>query len=93
MTKYWRRQKISVDKILAHGNYWRRQNIGADGNYWRRQNIGIDKILASTAADFSQTSLKISFVSLMALIPLHAVAKCGVASGCSAFMGGLSPPL
>jgi hypothetical protein len=44
----------------------------------------------STAADFSQTSLKISYVSLMVLIPLHAVAKCGVASGRPAFMGGLS---
>jgi hypothetical protein len=45
----------------------------------------------STAADFSQTSLKISYVSRMVLIPLHAVAKCGVASGRPAFMGGLSP--
>ena len=47
----------------------------------------------STAADFSQTSLKISYVSLMVLLSLHAVAKCGVASGSPAFMGGLSPAL
>jgi hypothetical protein len=47
----------------------------------------------STAADFSQTSLKISYVSLMMEIPLHAVAKCGVAFSRPAFMGGLSPTL
>jgi hypothetical protein len=47
----------------------------------------------STAADFSQTSLKISYVSLMVLLSLHAVAKCGVASGRPAFMGGVSPVL
>ncbi len=35
-------------------------------------------------------ALKISFVSQMVLIPLHAVAKCGIASGQPAFMGGLS---
>jgi hypothetical protein len=29
----------------------------------------------------------------MVLKTLHAVAKCGVASGCPAFMGGLSPVL
>ncbi len=45
----------------------------------------------STTADFSQTSLKISYISLMVLIPLHAVTKCGVASGRRAFMVGLSP--
>jgi hypothetical protein len=44
----------------------------------------------STAADFSQTSLKISYVSLMVLFSVHAVAKYGVASGCPAFMGRLS---
>jgi hypothetical protein len=47
----------------------------------------------STAADFSQTLLKISYVSLMVLLSLHAVAKCGVASSRPAFMGGLSPVL
>jgi hypothetical protein len=41
----------------------------------------------STAADFSHTSLKISFVSQMVLIPLHAVDKCGIASGRPAFYG------
>jgi hypothetical protein len=36
---------------------------------------------------------KISFVSQMVLIPLHAVAKCGIASGYPTFLGGLSPAL
>ncbi len=35
----------------------------------------------------------ISYVSQEVLIPSHAVAKCGVASGRPAFMGGLSPAL
>jgi hypothetical protein len=47
----------------------------------------------NTAADFSQTSLKLSYVSLMVLLSFHAVAKCGVASGHPAFMSGLSPVL
>jgi hypothetical protein len=33
----------------------------------------------------------ISYFSLKVLIPSHAVPKWGVASGCPAFMGGLSP--
>jgi hypothetical protein len=41
----------------------------------------------STAADFSQTSLKIFYVSLMVLISLHAVAKCGVALWPPCFYG------
>jgi hypothetical protein len=44
----------------------------------------------TTAADFSQTSLKISYVSQKVLSPPQV--KCGVASGRPAFMGGLSPP-
>jgi hypothetical protein len=47
----------------------------------------------STAADFSHTSLMISYAFQKVLIPPHAVAKCGVASGRPAFMGGLSPVL
>ncbi len=43
------------------------------------------------AADFSQTSLMISYVSQKVLIPAHAVAKCDIASGRPGFMGGLSP--
>jgi hypothetical protein len=35
----------------------------------------------------------ISYISQTVLIPSHAVAKCGVASGCPAFMGRLSPVL
>ncbi len=90
-----------VDKILASTKYSRGQNVGVDKilsstKCWRRQNTHVDKIpllfglAESTAADFSQTSLKISYVSKMVLIPLHAVAKCGVASGRPAFMGRLS---
>jgi hypothetical protein len=48
---------------------------------------------ASTTADFSQTSLIFSYVSQKVLIPPHAVAKCAVATGDPAFMGGLSPAL
>ncbi len=47
----------------------------------------------STAADFSQTSLMISYISQKVLIPPHAVAKCVVATGRPAFMGRLSPAL
>jgi hypothetical protein len=67
-----------VDKILVSTKYWRRQNTGADKiwvptKYWRRQNVGADAegSAESTAADFSQTLLKISYVSLMVLIPLR----------------------
>ena len=94
---YWRQQNIGVNKILHS------QNIGIE-KIRCRNNVVVDKKLAqtqkdpltggsaeSTAADFSQTSLKISYLSLMVLIPLHAVTKCGVASGRPAFMGGLSP--
>jgi hypothetical protein len=49
--------------------------------------------MKSPAADFSQAPLKISYVSLMVLLSLHAVVKCGVASSFLAFMGGLSPIL
>jgi hypothetical protein len=121
--KYWRRQNIGgdkilavteiicVDKIIAVTKISRRQNIGADKilvstKIRRQQKSRTDRTLASTkilrqqnvgaestAADFSQTLLKISYVSLMVLIPLNAVAKCGVASGRPAFMGGLSPAL
>jgi hypothetical protein len=46
----------------------------------------------STAADFSQAPLKISFISLMVLLlSPHAVVKCGVDLWPLAFMGGLSP--
>jgi hypothetical protein len=76
-TKIRRQQKSRTDRTLASTKILRQQNVGAE----------------STAADFSQTLLKISYVSLMVLIPLNAVAKCGVASGRPAFMGGLSPAL
>ncbi len=44
----------------------------------------------STAADFSQTLLMISYISQKVLIPPRAVAKCAVVPGRPAFMGGLS---
>jgi hypothetical protein len=74
------------------------QQILASTKSWRRQNVGTDAeessySAESTAADYSQTSLKISYVSLMVLLSLHAVAKCGIVSGRPAFMGGLSPIL
>jgi hypothetical protein len=105
---YCRQQNISVDKkpALTKSRCW--QNVGVT-KYWRWQNIGVNKKLAkikcwrrrrripllfgSTAADFSQILLKISYISLMMLIPVHAVAKYGVASGRPAFMGGLSSVL
>jgi hypothetical protein len=49
-----------------------------------------------TAADFFQTSLMfscVSCVSQMVLIPPHEIAKCAIASGRPAFMGGLSPAM
>jgi hypothetical protein len=79
-TKILRRQKSSVDKKLVSTKCWRRP---------RRIPLLFGSA-ESIAADFYQTSLKISFVSQMAL---HAVAKCGVASARIAFMGGLSPTL
>jgi hypothetical protein len=75
--------KSCVNKNLASTKCWRR----------RRRIHLLFGSAESTAADFSQTSMKISFVSQMVLIPLRAVAKCGVASGRPAFIGGLSPAL
>jgi hypothetical protein len=91
---------MGIDKILAPTKSWRLQNLAvvkklAQTKCWyRRRRIPLLFGLAeSTAADFSQTSLKISFVSLMVLLSFHAVIKCGVASSCPAFMGRLSPIL
>jgi hypothetical protein len=81
LTKFSSRQNSRVDKNLASTKFWRRR---------RRISILFGSA-ESTAADFSQTSLMISYVSQKVLIPSHAVPKCGVASGCPAFMGGLSP--
>jgi hypothetical protein len=99
-TKYRRLQNTGVDKMLASTKYGRRQNPGVDKilartKCWRRRRR-IPLLFGSaesTAADFSKTSLKISYVSWMVSLSLHAVAKCGVASGRPAFMGGLSPVL
>jgi hypothetical protein len=104
-TKCWRRQNLGVDKILSSTKSWLRQNtcvdkILASTKYLCRQNLGAgaeESLLfgsaESTAADFSQTSLKISFFLLMVLFSPHVVAKCGVVSARSTFMGGLSPLL
>jgi hypothetical protein len=99
-TKYWRQQNVGFNKILTLTKCWRRQNIGVEKisvstKSWRRRRM-IPLLFGSaesTPTDFSQTSLKISYVSLMVLIPMHAVAKCGVASGHPAFLGGLSAVL
>jgi hypothetical protein len=65
-TKYGRRQNLDVKKILASTKSWHRQEAGADKmvaqtKCWRRR--GRIPLLfgsaESTAADFSQTSLKI----------------------------------
>jgi hypothetical protein len=100
LTKYWRQQNIGVDKIRALTKSSNRQNLGVDKS-WRRQkdwrrSRRIPSLLGSaesTAADFSQAPLKISYISLMVLLSLHAVVKCGVASRRLAFMGRLSPVL
>ncbi len=97
---YWRQQNIGVDKILASTKCGRQQNLGVDKKLvqtkcWRRRRR-IPLLFGSSesaAADFSQTSLEISYVSLMVLLSLHAVVKCGVASSRPAFMGGPSPIL
>jgi hypothetical protein len=94
-TKYTHRQNIGVNKILC------RQKLGVDTKLaqterWRRRRrisflLGLAE---SAAADFSQTQLKISCFSLLMVLPsVHAVSKWGIASGCPAFMGGLSPVL
>jgi hypothetical protein len=92
-TKYWHRQNLGIDKILASTKCWRPQNPSVDKTLaqtkgWRRRRRipFLFGSAESTAADFS-------FVSLMVLIPLQAVTKCGVASGHPAFMGRLSPTL
>jgi hypothetical protein len=76
-------QNLGVDKKLAQTKCWHRC----------RRILLLFGSAQSTAADFSQTSLKISYVTLMVLLSLHAVAKCGIVSGRPAFMGGLSPLL
>jgi hypothetical protein len=70
-------------------------NLSCDQSWWLtgNQRSKLFGSAESTAADFSQTSLMFSFVSQTVLIPPHAVAKSGVATGCPAFMGGLSPAL
>ncbi len=88
-TKYLRRQNVGVDKISTSTESRRHQNVGACAEaspYW----FGPAE---SAAADFSQTSLMFSYFSQKALIPPRAVAKCAVAAGSPAFMGGLSPAL
>jgi hypothetical protein len=91
---YWRRQNSRVDKIPALTKSRRRQNLGIDKisastKCWRRHRRSplLFCTAESTAADFFQTSLKISYVSLMVLISLHAVTKYGVALWLPCFYG------
>jgi hypothetical protein len=95
-TKMLRQQKCCVDKISHPQKSPVDKSLAPTKISRRRRRRRIPLLFGSaesTAADFSQTSLKISFVSQMVLIPPHAVAKCGVASGCPAFMDGLSSAL
>ncbi len=105
-TKYWRRQNIGTDKIMALTKYWRRPNIGVDKiltstESRRGQNVGACSeaspycflLAKSAAADFSQTSLMFSYFSLKVLYSSRAVTKCAVAAGRPAFMGRFSPAL
>jgi hypothetical protein len=87
-TKYGRQQIPGFDKILASTKSWRRQKDGPDA-----KESSYCLAWKSPAADFSQAPLKISYVSLMVLLSLHAVVKCGIASSRFVFMGGLSPLL
>jgi hypothetical protein len=101
-TKCWSRQNTPVDKMLASNKYSRRQNVGVDKilvstKYSLGQNPRIDKNLASPYClawqSPQQLTSLISYVSKKVLIPPHAVAKCVVATGRPAFIGGLSPAL
>jgi hypothetical protein len=95
--KIWRRRRaIKTDlkifekrgKLLSTKS-WHRQNVGADAEEspycLARQS---PQLLTSP-----RPPLKISYVSLMVLLALHAVVKCVIASSRPAFMGGLSPVL
>jgi hypothetical protein len=72
--------------MLASTKYWRGQNVGA----CVEASPYCFGPAESAAADFSQTSLMFSYFSQKVLIPPRAVTKCAVATGCPAFMGGLS---
>ncbi len=76
-TKFLRQQNSRVNKILDST-----KNLTSTKCWRRRRRISLLFGSAeSIAADFSQTSLMISYVSQKMLIPSHAVTKCGVASG------------
>jgi hypothetical protein len=73
--------------MLVSTKHMHQQNVGAcseASSYW----FGPAE---SAVAGFFQTSLM--FSSLNMLSSPHAVTKCGVATGCPAFMRGLSPAL
>ncbi len=98
--KYWHQQNTGVDKILASSKSWHRQKAGAGKKLaqtkrWRRRRR-IPLLFGSaesTAADFSPGPAEDLLRLPDVLLFLHAVIKCGVASSCPAFMGGLSPVL
>jgi hypothetical protein len=91
--KIWRRRR-AIKTDLKSKDFREKRKILSTKSWRRRRRIPLLFGLAeSTAADFSQTPLKISHVSLMVLLALHAVVKCVNASCRPAFMGGLSPIL
>jgi hypothetical protein len=97
-TKCWHQENTRIDKILPSTKFLRQQSSHVDKNlastkcWHRRRSISLLFGSAeSTAADFSQTMLMISYVSQKVLIPPHAVAKCGFVSGHPAFMGNSLP--
>jgi hypothetical protein len=75
-TKYWHRQKLLVSTKFSQQQNSLDNKILVPTKFSRRQKSRVDKNLAltmfgtaeSTAADFSQTSLKISFISQIVLI-------------------------
>jgi hypothetical protein len=76
--KYWRRQNIGADKILAETKYWRRQK------YWRRHarkhllTVWLGRVYSSwLLPDLAEDLLLL----LEVLIPLDADAKCDVVPG------------
>jgi hypothetical protein len=95
--KYWRWQKLLASTKFPHRQNHSLDEISASTKSRCRQNVGADAeespycLAWHSPQLLTQTSLKISYVSLTVLISLHALPKCGVASGCPAFMGGLSP--
>jgi hypothetical protein len=85
LTKCWHRQNVGVKKYSRQQNTRIGRNLALTKCWSMRGSISLLFGPAeSTAADFSQTLLKFSYVSQKVLIPPHAVAKCAVAIASSA---------